>query len=88
MIIATGRIKNNTYEKDGVKRYTTDIVIESFEFAGGSSNSDSNSFGGNDFPETNPFEGNVSEIETTDIEEDPYKDFGEEVNISSDDLPF
>jgi len=27
-------------------------------------------------------------IETTDVSEDPYKDFGEEVNISSDDLPF
>ena len=27
-------------------------------------------------------------IETTDISEDPYKDFGEEVTLSSDDLPF
>jgi hypothetical protein len=29
-----------------------------------------------------------NDIETTDVTEDPYKDFGEEVNISSDDLPF
>ena len=31
---------------------------------------------------------NMSNIETTDVSEDPYKDFGEEINISSDDLPF
>ena len=27
-------------------------------------------------------------IETTDISEDPYKDFGDEFTLSSDDLPF
>ena len=27
-------------------------------------------------------------LETTDISEDPYKDFGDEFTLSSDDLPF
>ena len=30
----------------------------------------------------------ASNIETTDISEDPYKDFGDELTLSSDDLPF
>ena len=28
-----GRIQTGSYEKDGVKRYTTDIIVESVEFA-------------------------------------------------------
>ena len=31
---------------------------------------------------------NTKDIETTDINEDPYKDFGDEFTLSSDDLPF
>ena len=30
----------------------------------------------------------MADIETTDISEDPYKNFGEEITLSSDDLPF
>ena len=39
-------------------------------------------------PKERPTNDNVSAIETTDVSEDPYKDFGEEISISSDDLPF
>ena len=31
-----GRIQTGSYEKDGVKRYTTDVVIESLTFLGNS----------------------------------------------------
>lgn len=31
-ILIEGRLKYGSYEKDGIKRYTTDIVIERFEF--------------------------------------------------------
>lgn len=82
MISATGRIKNSSYDaQDGSKRYTTDIVLDSFEFLG-SKNSGANGAA----PSEN--EDFASNIETTDVSEDPYKDFGEEVAISSDDLPF
>ena len=84
-ICATGRIKNNSYDaQDGSKRYTTDIVIDQFEFLGakgGSSNDAS-------YPSDTGQSYISNNIETTDVTEDPYKDFGEEVNISSDDLPF
>lgn len=32
-IALTGRIQTGTYEKDGVKHYTTDIITEEIEFA-------------------------------------------------------
>ena len=85
LISITGRIRNSSYEaQDGPKRYTTDGVAEQMEFLGSKNSSSANV----DY-ETNyesPIEGN--NIETTDITEDPYKDFGEEVTLSSDDLPF
>lgn len=31
-ILVTGRIENRTYEKDGEKKYTTVVTVESFEF--------------------------------------------------------
>ena len=83
-ICATGRIKNNSYDgQDGNKRYTTDIVVDQFEFLSAKSGGSDGSYSMNN---QQSFENNM--IETTDVSEDPYKDFGEEVNISSDDLPF
>lgn len=83
-----GRIRNSSYDaQDGTKRYTTDIVIEQLEFLGSRNGSE----GGMDAPVQNSSAYNPApsnNIETTDITEDPYKDFGEEFTLSSDDLPF
>ena len=85
MISVTGRIRNSSYDaQDGSKRYTTDVIVENFEFLGGGN---APSEGGNFEPRSNNND-SMSNIETTDVSEDPYKDFGEEINISSDDLPF
>ncbi len=87
-ISATGRIKNGSYDApDGSRRYTTDVIVDQFEFLGSKdsgSTSNENTFETNETLE-NSYNDN---IETTDVSEDPYKDFGEEINISSDDLPF
>ena len=55
-LAVTGRIQTGSYDaKDGTKRYTTDIVVDSFEFIGngnGNSNNQgntSNSFSGMNF---------------------------------------
>lgn len=34
-IYVRGRLQTRSWEKDGVKRYTTEIVLESFQFNGG-----------------------------------------------------
>lgn len=83
-ISCTGRISNSSYDgQDGKKVYRTDIIIETFEFLGGKGGSSDNGGSYNDTPSFD-----TNNLETTDVTEDPYKDFGEEVNISSDDLPF
>ena len=79
MIIAQGRIKNSSYDaQDGTKRYTTDVVIEIFEFAGSAQNK-------NGQAQTQPQSNPASQPEPV---SDPYADFANEVTISADDLPF
>ena len=34
-ILVEGRLQNNNYEKDGVKHYGQDIIVQAVEFAGG-----------------------------------------------------
>ena len=95
MVLAQGRIRNSSYDaQDGSKRYTTDIVVDSFEFLGGSRNeSSADSTSGYSAPVSNNTNFATSApqmptMETSDISEDPYKDFGDEFTLSSDDLPF
>ena len=46
-IVVEGRIQTGSYEKDGQRVYTTDIVVEQQEFAESKANSDANAGGGN-----------------------------------------
>lgn len=79
-----GRIQTGSYDaQDGTKRYTTDVVVDNFTFIG-SGNGNSNNFNQGGNLENN----SSSDIATTDISEDPFKDFGSEVALSDDDLPF
>lgn len=78
-VAVEGRIQTRSYDaNDGTKRYVTEIVADNVTFLG--------SRGGNGSSESN-FVGD-SNIATTDISEDPFKDFGDEVALSDDDLPF
>ena len=56
-LAVTGSIRTGSYDaKDGTKRYTTDIVVDSFEFIGQGNNNNQgntpqNNFGGMNFEE-------------------------------------
>ena len=77
-VAVEGRIQTGSYDaQDGSKRYTTDIICDNVTFLG-SKNSDVASAGNN----------MESSMPTSDISEDPFKDFGEEIALSDDDLPF
>ncbi len=87
LVSATGRIRNSSYDaQDGTKRYTTDIVVEQLEFLGSRSNNNDTSSAVDNSVAYSPTVSN--NIETTDVSEDPYKNFGDEFTLSSDDLPF
>ena len=90
LIGATGRIRTTSYDaQDGSKRYTTEVVVEQMEFLSsrnGENSSEAPTI--NNVSSFSPEASVNSNIETTDISEDPYKDFGDEFTLSSDDLPF
>lgn len=78
-VAVEGRIQTGSYDaQDGSKRYTTDIICDNVTFLG-SRNSDAVSAGNSNMEPSMP---------TSDISEDPFKDFGEEIALSDDDLPF
>ena len=83
MISLEGRIQTGSYDdKDGNKRYTTDVVVENFEFveskAARAASTDSfPSDGGNST--TTPYD--FQDESGVNVEEDPFAEFGDSVSI-------
>ncbi len=94
LVSAEGRIRTSSYTgQDGNKRYTTEVVCDTVNFLSSSSgnntarnNPEPNYQQDNFMPEENIMP--VDNMETADLTEDPFKSFGEEITLSSDDLPF
>ena len=85
-VAVEGRIQTRSYDaQDGSKRYVTEIVCDNVTFLG--TRADANSASAPRSYETNDMPMN-NDIVTTDISEDPFKDFGNEITLSDDDLPF
>ena len=81
-VAVEGRIQTRSYDaQDGSKRYVTEIVCDNVTFLGSRGDSTNRTFEQADMPINN-------DIVTTDISEDPFKDFGNEITLSDDDLPF
>lgn len=80
-VAVEGRIQVSSYDaQDGTKRYTTDVVCDNVTFLGSKA-------GNTNFTNDN-YNAETSEVQTADITEDPFKDFGDEIALSDDDLPF
>ena len=82
-VAVEGRIQTRSYDaQDGSKRYVTEVIADNVTFL-----SPKGSVSSSDF-QSNMNDNVSSDITTTDISEDPFKDFGQEVVLSEDDLPF
>lgn len=85
LVSAEGRIRTSSYDaQDGTKRYTTEVVCDTVNFLSPKSGSTTSS---DDFMSEMNNMSNMP-METADLTEDPFKSFGEEITLSSDDLPF
>ena len=80
-VAVEGRIQTRNYDaQDGTKRYVTEVICDNVTFLGSkNSNGRDNS---SDMSEPS------SDIETTNLDEDPYANMGDEVALTDDDLPF
>lgn len=84
LVSVEGSIRTSSYDaQDGTKRYSTEVACTQVNFL--SAKSENN--GG--FAEPNFAEPAMNnEMPSANLEEDPFKSFGEEITLSSDDLPF
>ena len=71
-----GRIQTGSYDdKDGNKRYTTDVVVDQVYFI--DSKNSNNSTGST--PDVSPYD--YQDAPSVNVENDPFADFGESVSI-------
>ncbi len=78
-IAVEGRIQTGSYEKDGVKHYTTDIIIDRHEFCESK----------NAAQTTSPAADNLADLENKiSMFGNPTTSFSELATDSGDDLPF
>ncbi len=84
-----GRIQTRSYDdQDGKKRYVTEVVADNVQFLD-SKGARTNTSDGAPVDDVNPYDfSSQVDVPTTNVNNDPFKDFGEEIKIEDDDLPF
>lgn len=88
-----GRLQSRSYDdNNGQKRYVTEVVADNVEFLGSKNSSSSSNntkgFAGNN-AEPTPYDfGDAPEPKGTDVDSNPFADFGSSIEISDDELPF
>ena len=88
-----GRLQTRSYDDaNGQKRYVTEVVADNVEFIGSrnsSGNSNNMSAPASKSAELTPYDfGDTPEPKGTDVDSNPFADFGSSIEISDDELPF
>jgi single-strand DNA-binding protein len=78
----TGEIRTRTYEKDGVNRKITEVNVTNFDFP------QKPKGGGQQRQEQGNYSGNLNVANSKVINNDPFANDGQPIDISDDDLPF
>lgn len=94
-----GRIQTRSYDaQDGTKRYVTEVVADNVQFLGRSNNSSAgvtNASNNSNYSQP-AFQDNATPYDfssdsassTTDVSSDPFSDFGANIEIDDNELPF
>ena len=87
-VCVEGRLQSRSYDaQDGTKRYVTEVIADSVEFLSRPNGSGNSSYSPD--AEAKADQDVVTAPKETEItDEDPFKDFGSEVVLTDDDLPF
>ncbi len=88
-----GRLQTRSYDdNNGQKRYVTEVVADNVEFLGSknsSNNSNNASSPAGNSAGPSPYDfGSSPEPKGTDVDSNPFADFGSSIEISDDELPF
>ena len=84
LVAVEGRIQTGSYEKDGQRIYTTDVVADNVQFLESKAQSQNRS----DNVTPSDFANSQDAPATTDTSEEVFADFGDSIEISDDDIAF
>lgn len=91
-----GRLQTRSYDdQDGKKRYVTEVIADNVEFLGTKGNNSTSTSTEATHSEPTPYDfgqqatnHSSNNSETTDVDNNPFADFGSTIEISDDELPF
>ena len=86
-----GRIQTRTYDdQNGQKRYITEVVADNVQFLDTKASTERRqTVSSNSYNDVNPYNFSPEmDVPTSDLKDDPFKDFGEEIKVEDNDLPF
>jgi len=87
-VAVEGRIQTRSYDdQNGSKRYVTEVVADNVQFLDTKASREQRA-NNSDINPYNLSEAEAPQASANDIPEDPFKDFGEEIKIEENDLPF
>ena len=90
-VAVEGRIQTRSYDdNNGQKRYITEVVADNVEFLSSKNSSNSSNGGNNSQPsDPTPYDfGPAPEPKGTNVDSNPFADFGASIEVSDDELPF
>ena len=88
-VAVEGRIQTRSYDdQNGQKRYVTEVIADNVEFLSSKGSSNNGKTGSIDNTTPYDFADGASDTKGTDIESNPFADFGNNIEISDDELPF
>lgn len=86
LVAVEGRIQTGSYDRDGQRVYTTDVIADNVQFLEPKSQSQTRQ------TEMTPADfandTKSDNVQTTDINEEVFADFGDSIEISDDDIAF
>jgi len=89
LVAVEGRIQTRNYEgQDGKRVYVTEVVADSVQFLESKSQAQNRGASYGMDPEMESLGAEMPQPTTNIEEEDPFANFGNEIEISDDDLPF
>ena len=89
LVAVEGRIQTGSYEKDGQRVYTTDVVADSVQFLESKAQSENRMSSDNsDFSQVTPQDFVNQDVKESDMSDEVFANFGDSVEISDDDIAF
>ena len=86
LVAVEGRIQTGSYEKDGQRVYTTDVVADSVQFLESKAQSENRM--SSDNSDLSPADFVNQEVKESDMSDEVFANFGDSVEISDDDIAF